>query len=455
MADYNIKIYNLSPIWIQNILTTVQGNIYRKQRFGSFYHSYLKELKERDYSNITAQRQYQDQEFVRLLHYAVKNSPFYKEYYNSCDLKSIKGVKDIGKLPILTKETVRSNIDNLYTINPTDGVISNTSGTTGTSMKFIYTNEDLQKRMAYLDHFKAQHGFIANKMKRASFNSSKIIPTNQKSNIFWRDNWSIKQRIYSGYHCKDKNLPFYVKNLNRYQPESIDGYPSALYEISRFIIENKIGLSFTPIAIFPTAETLLPHYKKTIEEAFGCPVRDQYASSEGAPFITECEFGKLHYNLDTGIIEVDKDGEMLVTCFQTYGTPLIRYRIGDRVVMDEVNKICECGSSHPIVRGIEGRGIDYLVSKSKGRFTAIYLSLVSEDFLNSVKRMQFIQNSVDEIQVLLEVDKTYKKEMNQIILNKLQYSFGNDMKFNLQLVHEIPRESSGKYRLIINNMDKK
>jgi len=99
----------------------------------------------------------------------------------------------------------------------------------------------------------------------------------------------------------------------------LDGLPSALYELARYILDEKIRLTFTPAAIFPTAETLLPHYRTAIQEAFGCPVRDQYASSEGAPFITECKCGRLHYNMDTGIIEVDDDGEMIVTCFETHG----------------------------------------------------------------------------------------------------------------------------------------
>lgn len=452
MSDIQMKIYNHAPIFIQNAFTSVQGFRYKKQRYGQHYHLYLEELKGRDYSNKLAQKELQDKLFVQFVQYAFKNSLFYKEFYSSLDLNEIKSTEDIIKLPVLDKETVRSNLDKLYTILPQDGVISNTSGTTGTSMKFIYTNEDMQKRMAYLDYFKFKHGFISGEMKRASFSSPKIVPPKQKSKVYWRDNLTIKQRLYSGYHCKGENLKYYIKDLNKYKPASIDGYPSALFELAQYIIDEKITLNFSPIAIFPTAETLLPHYRKIIEKAFNCPVRNQYASSEGAPFITECECGNLHYNMDTGIIEVAENGEMLVTCFETHGTPLIRYKIGDRVIMEDSKRICECGSSHPIVKEIEGRGIDYLNSPSNGRFTAIYLSLVSQEFLNSVKKMKFIQNRIDEVDILLEVDNSYKNEMNKIIIDKLHYSLGNDMQFNIKIVDDIPKEPSGKYRLIENNI---
>lgn len=452
MPDLRMTMYNSAPIWVQNVLTTVQGAALARRRYGAVYRSYLRELGGRDHSNALEQKQYQDHRFVELVNYAVANSPFYRDYYASIDLTSIEGVQDIARLPILPKETVRRNIGQLYTLPREEGIVSNTSGTTGTSISFVHTQGDMQKRLAYLDSFKARHGFIANKMRRASFTTAKIVPRGQRARVFWRDNLSIRQRLYSGYHCRGSNVKYYVENLNEYRPQSLDGLPSSLYELARFILENNICLSFVPVAIFPTAETLLPHYRSAIEKAFGCPVRDQYSSSEGAPFITECTHGRLHYNTDTGIIELGSDGEMIVTGFETHGTPLIRYMIGDRVLMGGPDETCECGSSHPLVKEIQGRSADYLVSRSNGRFTAIYLSLVSEEFMNSVRRMQFVQNTIGEIEILVEGDARYRPEMNNIIAEKLTYSFGADMQFRIRIVDEIPKDPSGKCRFIVNNV---
>ncbi len=452
MSDVKMKIYNASPIWAQNLLTSMQGYQYKRRRYGKHYKAYLEELSKRDYSDKEAQREYQDQRFLSLVRHAMTNSPFYREFYSDVDISVIRGVQDIGLLPILEKEMVRRNLEAMYTIPASTGVVINPSGSTGTPRRVLYTHEDLQRRMAYLDHFKAQHGFVSGKMRRASFTTAKIVPAGQTKKVFWRDNISIKQRLYSGYHCKGDNIPFYVDSLNKFKPLALDGLPSSIYEIARYVNENNITLKFTPIAIFPTAETLLPHYRSAIEKAFNCPVRDQYASSEGAPFITECPFGNLHYNMDTGVIEVDQNGEMIVTCFETYGTPLIRYMIGDRLVMGDPNDRCECGSSHPIVDRIEGRGVEFLESLSNGRFSAIYLSLVSEEFLNSVKRMQFVQETLSEITILLEVDDRYSPNMDRIIIDKLKYSFGDDMTFSVKVVEEIPKDASGKYRLIRSNI---
>lgn len=447
-----MDIYNRSPIFLQNLFTSFQGLEYKKERYGDEYCKYLSELRKRDYSNLAGMKDYQDQHVAEIVRYAFENSSFYKEFYKGIDLARINTTEDLLKLPILEKEIVRSNINKMHTIPAEKGVKSNTSGTTGTTMTFIHTNQDHQKRLAYLDFFKEQNGFKHLFMKQASFNSAKIVPPNQKKKIFWRDNITIKQRIYSGYRCKGENIKYYVENLNKYKPQAIDGYPSSIYQLAKYIVNNNIKLDFKPIAIFPTAETLLPHYKAMIEKAFNCPVFDQYASSEGAPFINACRFGNLHYCMDTGVIEVDDNGEMIVTCFETHGTPLIRYKIGDKLVFDNENRICECGSCFPIISLIEGRSHDYLQSKSNGSFTSIYLSLVSEDFANCVKAMQFVQNSLDTIDIYIVTDDKYKEQMDDIIIQKLKYSMGKDMNFIIHKVNEITKEPSGKFVLIKNNI---
>ncbi len=447
-----MDIYCKSPIFLQNIFTSLKGYKNSSIRYTGQYDSALQEYQSFDYGNIEKLKEYQNQRVKELVSYAFAKSPFYKEFYKGIDIDSICTVEDLKKLPILEKELVRQNIDKLYAIPESEASVSNTSGTTGKSMKFYNAKFDIQRRMAYLDHFKMQHGFVHRKMKKASFTSSKVIPPNQKSNIYWRDNISVKQRIYSGFHCKGDRVKYYVENLNKYKPQAIDGYPSAIYAVAKYIVDNNVKMSFTPIAIFPTAEPLYPHYKELIEKAFGCPVRDQYASSEGAPFITECKCGKLHYCMNTGVIEFAEDGEMIVTCFETHGTPLIRYKIGDKAFLSKETS-CECGCVMPIVERIEGRTLDFLYNQEKEKVTPVYLSLVSADFLNSMKAMQFVQNDLYSVDVYVEVDKSlYNESMNQIIVDKLHYTLGPKMDVRVHAVDEIKKDASGKFRFIVNNV---
>src|SRR5699024_12243881 len=99
--------------------------------------------------------------------------------------------------------------------------VSHTSGTTGTPIKFLHTYEGIQKRNAILDDFKRQHGFINGQMKKASFNSSEIVAANQQKKIFCRDNVSMKQRIYSSFQCRAKNILYTIEELIENKTKSI------------------------------------------------------------------------------------------------------------------------------------------------------------------------------------------------------------------------------------------
>ena len=98
---------------------------------------------------------------------------------------------------------LRHNIEDVVTIDKSSAVEGHTGGTTGKSLTVYFTPEDMQKRMATLDHFKLQHGFENMKMKRATFMGKHIVPPGQKKKNFWRYNAAIKQMVYSSFHITE------------------------------------------------------------------------------------------------------------------------------------------------------------------------------------------------------------------------------------------------------------
>lgn len=448
-------IYNNSPIWLQNFIISYYGKKIYKERYSDDYFRFYNIFKTKKYNDLKNELELQTKEFLKLLKHAVSNSTFYKEFYKNIDLNEIKNIDDIKKLPILEKETLRANIEQVYTIDEKAGISSFTGGTTGKSLKVIFTKKDFQKRMAYLDAFKYRLGVNPFKSKKATFSGREF--TNKignKRKIFWRYNKIYNQKLYSTFDLSDDNIPYYIEDLNQFKPDILNGFVSALYQLAEYINRNNIKIAFQPKAIFTTSETLLPNHRELIESVFNSKVYNQYASAEGAPFITECKHGNLHYNIDTGIIEPYKTEygtEMLVTSFTTYGTPLIRYRIGDKIEFKEGT--CSCGSCHPLVKKIEGRQVEYLISKEKGKISLSHLADVIKGMPNSIVNMQFIQNSIDEITVKLVVDESlYNPKHEKEIVQEMIFRFGKDTKITLQKVKSIPREKSGKFALIKNTI---
>ena len=73
---------------------------------------------------------------------------------------------------------------------------------------------------------------------------------------------------------------------------------------------------------------------------------------------------------------------------------------------------------------------------------------------NVVIRAQFIQDKMDEVNVLLEVEKDkYSESHEKLLRDEFVHKFGNRMKVNISIVDEIPRAASGKFRMIVNNVD--
>lgn len=457
MNDVKEKIYKKSPIWFQNMMISIYGKKLAKIRYSGIYHQELERLKKRSLLNYREQKNIQNELFLKFLNYTLKYSPFYKDFYKNIDLKKIKSVDDIHLLPILDKETLRQNIKKIYTTEKAPFGYSMTGGTTGKSLVVKMLHIDSQRRMAYLDWFKSIYGFTMTKDKHARFNGKDIIPLGQKSKVFWRDNKAINQRIYSSFYTSEDNIRYYVDNLNQYQPLELDGFCSTMYEIAKYMKRNEIEPTFTPLAIFPTSETVMPFHRELLEEVFGCKVRDQYASSEGAPFIIEFPDDYMHECLDTGVFEhikTDQGTKLIVTSFTTHGTPLIRYDIGDNILECSEDDQPDINIGFPAIKGIDGREADSLYSLERGIISNANMSNVIKHLPNSIINIQFVQNTNNHILIKIVVDKNrYNKESEKHIFEEMLIRFGEKMIFDIEYVDKIERTKGGKYRMIINNIN--
>jgi len=449
------KVYENSPIFFQNIMTSVKGYLQNRNRYGETYYEYRDFLKEFDKLPILEKRELQEKSLINFIKFAYVNSPFYRELYKDIDMTEINTISDIKKLPIVDKEMLRKNINKVNTIDRQNGVIAQTGGTTGKSLEVLYTPEDMMKRMATLDHFKSRVGFEHLEMRRATFNGQHIIPPHQRVNNFWRYNAACKQMIYSSFDLTEENMKYYVQSLNKFKPHAIDGFFMSMVDIANYIERHNIEIEFTPVAIFPTSEALTDEGRELLEKVFQCKVYDQYASSEGAPFVTEFENQVLHMELATGYIEHldDRSDEVLVTSFTTHGTPLIRYKIGDSMDFEKNDIDKHNAIEAPVVNNIHGRKLDFIYSADGAKIPSGNISNAFKNIPNSIIRSQVVQNKIGEVKILLEIDKdNYQRKYDEILANEFEHKLGTETKININYVDEIPREKSGKYRMIVNNI---
>ncbi len=454
-------VYPKLPVAMQNALVSTQGLIFRRRRFSPNFHAELARAIDRanwSADRLTAWQVETARDFLR----HAGASPYWGKRFVDAgfDVESFRAPEDIRRVPILEKVDLRHRayeiahpglaLGKLYPVH--------TSGTTGAPISVASTAQDQQRRMAYLYRMFALFG-IAPMTRSVRFSGRTLFPGAARNRIFWRMNVPMNQMLMSSYDLHPDNLPAYVARLARFRPELIDGYPSSIFVLARFINASGEAGRIRPRAVMTTAETLEDHQRDEISRAFGgCPVINQYASSEGAPFITQDTNGEMVVNTDTGIFEFVRPGtdepaapgelaEMLLTSFTTHAHPLIRYRIGDSVVLPSAPRHSRVWDM-PVVENILGRQEDVLFTPERG-----YVGRLDPVFKKSpstIVESQIVQTAPMAITLRVVPDRSHGYHPDQLIgiMDELRQRLG-DIAIKIEEVEALPRGANGKLRAVI------
>lgn len=452
------KLYKILPHFLQNTLVTLFNVLAYRKRYGGDYKKFRKEKLQNRRLSLTELKAYQAQRYKHLIDFAIKNSAYYQK--TSGNIPNASAIENIKHLPIVNKEDLRKNIDAVI-VNTTEKLNkSKTGGTTGKSLVVMNFTRNTQERFAFLDDFRSRFGYELGK-KTAWFSGKSLLTDRDiKANRFWKTDFVHHVRYYSTFHMKEDYLKYYVEDMIKFQPEYLVGFPSTMFEIAKYGLRNNFDFPSNTIkAIFPTAETITEESRKTIETFFKTKLYNQYASSEGAPFIFECKNGNLHLELQSGVFEVldendqpTNSGRLVVTSFTNEGTPLIRYDIGDSITLEDETKTCTCGNNNPLVKEILGRIDDYVYSPENGKINLGNVSNTLKD-TKGIVRFQAVQNDLNEIVIFTVVDHTiYNATIEKKFIHNWKDRIGDSMKISIKYVEDIPVEKSGKFRIVKNNI---
>ncbi|TMA56764.1 MAG: phenylacetate--CoA ligase [Deltaproteobacteria bacterium] len=159
----------------------------------------------------------------------------------------------------------------------------------------------------------------------------------------------------------------------------------------------------------------IPPVRTRIEAGWGARAYDHAGMTEVGAYGYECaEQAGLHVNESEFIAEVidpttggpTQDGELVLTNLGRVGSPVIRYRTGDRVRVAAAP--CACGRT--FVRlggGILGRFDDMLIVRGVNVFPAAIEAVVRR--FPAVDEFQievFRDDQLDEVRVLVELEDT-------------------------------------------------
>ena len=452
--------YDNAPYWVQSILLNIYALGIHRERYGKPFALAFEELQKTQWFSPDQIYRYQFERLKALVKHAYETVPFYRKRYDEYGVRpeDIKELSDISRLPILTREDVRSAGDALISSRyPKNKLIhGHTSGTTGSPLSCywdkqtcVYNNavDWRQKRWAGIEYGEGI----------AMFMGRTIVPTNKTKPPFWQVDRIHNMLWMSSFHLSKEYLPHYLKKLIQYRPAVIEGYPSTVYILARYL--KKLDQKFPVKAVITSSETLLPTQRTLIEERFEAPLFDFYAMAERVAFAGQCEAHEYHLSFEYAFNEIadtdgnpvgpDKKGYLVGTSLLNFGMPFIRYKTSDITAIKTGQ--CSCGRHMPRFTGVTTKEEDIVVTP-EGKL--ISSSVLTHPFkpMDAVQESQIIQEEVDLLRIKIVRRKGYSESDSTNLIAALRQRVGLSMRIELEFVENIPRTQAGKLRWVISKI---
>jgi phenylacetate-CoA ligase len=433
-------LYSKSHPKIKNFLVSTKSRYLFNKKYGNIFKIFYESLR-KDQINADSLASNNLNEFYEFIK---SNHIYYRNYFDN--FTNIH----------MDKNTAKKDHSLIKNGNPFYKVYS--SGTTGNPICIPYSIEALQKEYAFWWYHRS-FGGIKQGDRIATIAGHKVIDVKQKKPPYWVYNNNENQILFSSYHLSNINIKYYIEELNKSKPLLIHGYPSSIYLLALYIINNNILLNFQPKMIVASSETLLDQHRKIIEKAFKTKVYIWYGNTEQCGHITECEYGKLHIQPRHSYVRIldDKNqdvkeggrGRIVGTNFLNKCFPLINYDTNDYVTLSS-NQTCQCKRPGKIIEKIDGRIEDYIITPEKNLIGRLdHLFKHSENVIHA----QIEQNNINEIVIHINKNEKYSNKEEKLILDEARERLGKTIIINFDYDTPIIKDNNSKFRFIKQNIN--
>jgi phenylacetate-CoA ligase len=403
-----------------------------------------------------------------LLRHAYETVPYYHRVFKEKRFSPdhVKSVRDLARLPILTKADIRKYYNDLISLNyPRSQLVPKQSGGTGDQIWFYVTKEQISWEVAA--EFRAYEWADYRLGDRCLVFWGSPIDLSKYANSI-RSFTSILEniKVLNTYVLSDEILDKYIIFMKKFNPKIIRGYASSIYFIAKHLLEQGEKCA-NPEAVITTAETLFSFQRKTIEDAFSCPVFDYYGSREIGSIAAECEeHDGYHISAENVVLECIRDGEhvsagesgeILLTSLRNYGMPFIRYAIGDVGKLSD--DTCACGRGLPLLASIEGRVSQFMSVLDKKTGKIIPVSTAGPGLFGGalmhlpIERYRILQESLDKITIIAVKGEKYSQSHTDFLIEYLRKFLGENITLEIKFVSSLPPLPSGKRSVFISKIN--
>jgi phenylacetate-CoA ligase len=401
-------------------------------------------------------RRYQEQRLREVLRFVVDQVPAYRRLGPVVERHT--PFEALKAFPLLDKDTVQANQRSYLPrdFNKIPHYETTTGGTSGNQLKLYLDDQSQSIEMAYVHRFWIRMGYTP-RHRKATFRG--VMFPNLSKDVLWQYNPIYNEIQFSPFHMSENNLPTYIREFIKYCPEYLHGYPSAIDTLAEYIIRHGLSSQIPEIkAVFLASEGCSPMQRMRIEKAFRTRAFAWYGHTERVVFGGECEKNSTYHHFpDYGILEIIDDngnscekegerGEIVGTGLNNRCMPLIRYRTGDYAT--RLVPHCECGRCWDRFTDVEGRWKqDMVIGKSGTKISIAALNMHGPLFLRVV-RYQYFQDMPGICSLKVMVAPEFTEKDRVAIESAYQDKVGDEVRFEVQIVQDIPLTTRGKLKLL-------
>lgn len=394
-----------------------------------------------------------------LLDHACKNVPYYRRIFRDIglDLGDLKRPEDLSALPLLRKQDIRNNLNDLIAENVDRRFLhpDETGGSTGQNL-FFYG--DRRARAAALANFARMNEWAGVRVgdRTAILWGTRFRVSSSERIKAAIHNWVTNTVYISAYRMDAETLGKRLATLRRFRPDMLIGYPSSLYHLAGVVADSDRG-RLKPRAIMTSGETLYDWQRSAIEEAFGSSIYNHYGCCEFGAMARECTVKDgLHIAAELLFVETvpvarsssgEEIEEMVITGLDNYGMPLIRYAIED---LGSITwEPCACGLTLPRIKKLSGRVYDVIRAPNGNFLGGTFWGHILKE---GVERFQVVQDKIDEVTISLVPTSEFSETVKAYVLEKVRDACGETMKVQFEVLKDLPVTPAGKHRYVISKI---
>jgi phenylacetate-CoA ligase len=418
---------------------------------------HLDELQRTQWLSPDAVRDLQDRKLRRLVRHAYRHVPYYRRRMRDAGVSpdDVKGVEDLPRLPMLTKNDVRRNLyfDIISDNHRKDQMLKiSTSGSTGEPFVCFADRSQLEFRWAATMRSMMWTGWRPGDPQLRLWHQT-IGMTRSQALREIVDARLMRRTFIPAYEISEARLDSFLRTIERTKPVLLDGYAESFNFLARYL-KNRDRLDISPKGIISSAQSLPESSREVIEHVFGCRTFDKYGSREFSGIAYECDAHSGHHVVAEGyVVEILKGGkpcptgeigEVVITDLNNYCLPFIRYRIGDLAEAMDEGLPCSCGRGLPTLGAIQGR-VQSIIIGSDGRYIpGSFFAHVFKDFDHAVRQYQVVQDRPGAITLRIVRGTRWTEEAMRELLLLLKRFLGERSLVEVEFVERIEMVRTGK-----------